>query len=270
MSRQSPPLVAQCHEGLLQRLRALKAAHPFWGYWCIWAYLRFIEQQAVNKKRTRRLIREHHLLVPPNGRLKAKRTPTQSKPKPTKPDEWWSIDMTKVLVEGCGWVDIVVVLDWYTKRLVGYEVGLQYTTPQWLVGPDRAVNRRFPKGGRGQGLSLMHDHGCQPTSMAFMKVRNIIGIYQVSTSDNNPKGTAETERVMRTLKEKCLWLHEWTSPVTLAHALKKWIDDYHEHYLHAALGYKPPRPFEREYHGSHGLSPRPLDKWGALHGSASR
>ena len=197
-------------------------------------------------------MREHHLLVPPNGRLKAKRTPTRSKPRPTKPDEWWGIDMTKVLVEGFGWVYIIVVLDWYTKKIVGYEVGLRSTTQQWLAALDRAVNRQFLDGARGQGLSLMSDNGCQPTSMAFMQACNTLGIHQVFTSYNNPKGNADTERVMRTLKEECLWLHEWTSPVTLARALGKWMDEYNEHYLHSALGYKPPRQFEREYHGSHG------------------
>ena len=59
-----------------------------------------------------RLLREHHFLVTPHSKLKAKRTPPRSKPRPTKLNEWWGIDMTKVLVEGCGWVSIVLVLDW--------------------------------------------------------------------------------------------------------------------------------------------------------------
>jgi putative transposase len=50
--------------------------------------------------------------------------------------------------------------------------------------------------------------------MAFMHACNILGIHQVFTSDNNPQGNADTDRVLRTLKEACLWLHEWTSPVT--------------------------------------------------------
>jgi putative transposase len=32
MSRQPSPLVAQRNGGVLQRIRALKAEHPFWGY----------------------------------------------------------------------------------------------------------------------------------------------------------------------------------------------------------------------------------------------
>jgi putative transposase len=79
--------MVQHDEALLPRIQALKAEHPFWGYRRIWAYLRFVEQLPVNKKRMWRLLREHHLLVPPNLRLKAKRTPSRSKPKPIRPHE---------------------------------------------------------------------------------------------------------------------------------------------------------------------------------------
>ena len=57
--------------------------------------------------------------------------------------------MTKVLVEGFGWVYIVVVLDWYTKKIVGYYAGLRCTAQQWLAALDMAVNRQFPDGARG-------------------------------------------------------------------------------------------------------------------------
>ena len=115
-----------------------------------------------------------------------------------------------------------------------------------------AVNRQFPHGVRGQGVSLMSDHGCQPTSVAFMQACSTLGIQQTFTSYNNPKCNADTERMMRTLKEECLWLQKWTCPFTLASALERWIEDYNKHYLHSALGYKSPRQFEREYLISHG------------------
>jgi putative transposase len=238
----------QRNEGLLQRIQALKAEHPFWGYRRIWAYRRFVDQQPLNKKRILRLMRGHHLLVTPNQRLKAKRTPTRSKPKPTRPNEWWGIDMTKVLVSGFGWVYIVVVLDWYTKVIVGSYAGIRCTAQHWLSALDMALNRQFPEGVQGQALSLMSDNGCQPTSVAFMKACSTLGVYQAFTSSNNPKGNADTERLMRTLKEECLWLQEWTCPLELFEALTRWINQYNEHYLHSALGYKPPRQFERASH----------------------
>jgi transposase InsO family protein len=252
LSRQRSLLVAQRNDALLRRIQGLKAEHPFWGYRRIWAYLRFVEQWPVHKKRGLRLMREHHLLVLPNRKLKAKRTPTRSKPKATKPDEWWGIDMTKVLVEGFGWVYIVVVLDWYTKKIVGYDAGTPCTARHWLAALDMAVNRQCPNGARGRGISLMSDNGCQPTSLAFMQACQTLGIHQAFTSDNNPKGNAETERMMRTLKAECLWLTEWHSPSALIRALEVWIDYYNGHDLHSSLGYKTPKQFEREYHQRHG------------------
>jgi putative transposase len=239
-------------EELLPRIQALKAGHPFWGYRRIWAYLRFVEQVPVNKKRVLRWLREHHLLVTPNSKLKAKRTPTRSKPRPTMPHEWWGIEMTKVLVEGFGWVYIVLVLDWYTKKIVGYYAGNPCTARHWLTALDMAVNRQFPDGVRGQSLGLMSDNGSQPTSLVFLRTCSTLGIQQAFTSYNNPKGHADTERVMRTLKEECLWLQEWISPFELIRALEVWITDSNEHYLHSALGYQSPSHFERHYYLSHG------------------
>jgi putative transposase len=250
MSRQRSPLVAQRDEGLLQRIQALKAEHPFWGYRRIWAYLHFVEQMPVNKKRVLRLIQEHHLVVQPQRKLKAKRTPMGSKPRPTRPNEWWGIDMTKVLVQGFGWVYIVMVLDWYTKTIVGYAAGIHYTAQDWLAALDMAINRRFPEGVRGQKASLMSDNSCQPTLTAFMRVCRLLGIQQAFTSYNNPQGKADIERVMRTVKEECPWLQEWTCPFELIVALETWIPSYNEHYLHSALGYKTPTQVVREYQHS--------------------
>jgi putative transposase len=244
--------VTERDASLLSQIQALKAEHPFWGYRRIWAYLHFVEQLPINKTRVLRVLREHHLLVKPNRQLKATRTPSRSTPRPTKPQEWWGIDMTKVSVDGFGWVYIVLVLDGYTKKIVGYSAGMPCTARHWLAAREMAVNQQFPTGVRDQGLSLMSDNGCQPTSLAFMKACSTLGMQQAFTSDHNPKGHADSERVMRTLKEACLWLQEWTSPFELIRALEGWITDDNEHYPHSALGYQSPSQFERHYYLSHG------------------
>jgi putative transposase len=88
--------------------------------------------------------------------------------------------------------------------IVGYDAGMQCTSQHWLYALEMAVNRQFPNGARGQGLSLMSDNGCQPTSTAFLQVCGALGIQHAVTSFNNPKRNADTERVMRMLKEECL------------------------------------------------------------------
>lgn len=247
MKRRGSALVAERNVPIVERIKALKAEHPFWGYRRTWAHLKYVDGLEINKKRVLRLMQEHDLLVKPDTRLKAVRTPGKSKPRPQRPNQWWGIDMTKVMVNGFGWMYIVVVLDWYTKKIVGYYAGMQCRSKHWLEALDAAVNRQFPDGVREKQLFLMSDNGSQPTSVSFMKACRDMEINQAFTSYNNPKGNADTERVFRTMKEELLWLREWTSPFALADALSSWIKYYNRSYLHSALGYKSPIQFEEEY-----------------------
>ena len=236
---------------LLDSIRELKSDHPFWGYRRVWARLKYGQGLEVNKKRVYRLMKEAGLLVAPNLKIKARRSATGPKPRPTAPNEWWGIDMTKALIGEGGWVYIVVVLDWYTKKVVGCDVGTRSKSTDWLSALETAVNRQFPDGVRDKGLSLMSDNGCQPTSVAFMEACSTLGIRQAFTSYNNPKGNADTERMMRTIKEELIWLHDWTSAAQLKARLTEWFEEYNVEYLHSTLGYKTPQRFEAEYKNSH-------------------
>jgi putative transposase len=71
-----------------------------------------------------------------------------------------------------------------------------------------AVNQRFPGGVWEQRLFLMSDNGSESTSISFMKACHDMEIAPAFTSNNNPKGNADTERVFRTMKEELIWLRE--------------------------------------------------------------
>ena len=244
MSRGAYAKVAARNGALLERVRELKADHPFWGYRRVWAYLRYIDGLTVNQKRVYGVMKANDLLVKPNLKLRARRKADTRKPRPSRPNEWWGIDMTKVMIEGFGWIYLVVVLDWHSKKVVGHYAGLQARAWHWLVALNRAVNRQFPGGIQGQSLNLMADNGCQPTSLAFMRACAALSIRQVFTSYSNPKGNADTERFLRTLKEELVWLREWTSPSAFFAALDRWLAEYNASYLHSALGYRAPNVVE--------------------------
>jgi putative transposase len=250
MRRKESELTAERNAPCIRRIKEIKAEHPFWGYRRTWAHLKYVDKLDINKKRVFRLMQRHELLVKPNMRIKAIRTPSRSKPKPDRPNQWCGIDMTKVMVDGFGWMYLVIVLDWYSKKIVGYYTGLECRSKHWLEALDMALNRQFPDGIRGNRLFLMSDNGSQPTSVSFMKTCRSLDINQAFTSYNNPKGNADTERMFRTMKEELLWLREWTSPFELADAIGKWITYYNGNYLHSALGYKSPEKFEEEYRNS--------------------
>ena len=141
----------------------------------------------VNRKRVYRIMREHNLLVK-QKRYKAKRKATRSKLKPTWFNQWWGVDMTKFLIESVGWVYIVIVLDWYTRKITGYNINLQCKTNDWLNALYMAVNNQCSNGSREYHLSRYagSDNGSQPTSKTFLKGCKILNIHQAFTSYNNP------------------------------------------------------------------------------------
>ena len=235
---------------IVERLKVLKMEHPFWGYRRLWAHLRYVDELVINKKRVRRLVVENKLGVSANTRLRATRTSNRPKPRPTRPNQWWGIDMTKVMTDS-GWVYIVLVLDWYTKKVVGNYTGLQSKADHWMLALDMAVQRQCPNGAREHDIALMSDNGSQPTSESFMEGCRLLGIQQAFTSYNNPKGNADTERMMRTMKEELLWLQEWRGISDVAVAVAKWCESYNESYLHSALRYSSPSAFEKTFFQTH-------------------
>ena len=250
--------VAGRNAPFVERICQLKSDHPFWGYRRVWAHMVYVDGLQISKHRIERLMKHHGLQVKKNMNLKAVRRADTKKPKPTYPNCWWGIDMTKVMIEGFGWVYVVIVIDWYTKKVVGYYAGLQSKAWHWLYALNKAVNRQFPDGMRGHNLSLMSDNGCQPTATSFMAACHALGIHQAFTSYNNPKGNADTERFMRTLKEEFVWLKEWTSPTAFINELDQWIEKYNQTYLHSTLGYKPPNTFEQSFLTNHKQKHTPL------------
>ena len=96
--------------------------------------------------------------------------------------------MTKFMVSSIGWV----VLDWYTKKIVGWNLSLRSRSGEWKEALEMAIEKEFPSGIRGQGLKLISDNGSQPTSTSFMRDMVTAGIEQIFTSYDNPKGNAET------------------------------------------------------------------------------
>ena len=155
----------------------------------------------------------------------------------------------KFLIPSVGWVYLVIVLDWFTKKIVGWDISLRSKASDWKRALEMAIDNEFPEGVRGKGLKLVSDNGSQPTSTAFMKDMTVLEIEQIFTSYDNPKGNAETERMMRTIKEEVIWLNEFTSVQEAKEKIGKWINvDYNKFYVHSELGYMSPEEFEKQYY----------------------
>jgi len=231
----------------LEKIRQIKAEHPFWGYRRVRAWLVNREGIKINRKKVYRLMKEEGLLATQTVK-KAKRESQRSKPRASKPRQYWGIDMTKFMIPSLGWAYLVIVLDWYTKKIVGCDISMRSRASEWKAVLSMAIDNEFSDGVRGQGLNLISDNGSQPTATSFMKDMATLGIKQIFTSYDNPKGNADTERMIRTIKEEVLWLNEFDNLQEAKEVIVRWIEhDYTRKYVHSALGYLSPEEFEQQW-----------------------
>lgn len=233
-------------EEIVKRIKAILEKHPYWGYPRVTNWLKRREGVNINKKKTYRLMQENDLLNK-NKRCKATRVVNTSKPRPDKPNQWWGTDMTKFLIPDVGWAYLVIVKDWFTKKCIGWHVDLFSRSAEWLKALNMAVLNQCPNGSRGMNIHLMSDNGSQPTSRAYMSACSLLEIKQAFTSYNNPKGNADTERFIRTIKEECIWLHEFSSLQEAREKIKISLEEYNSVYVHSALDGMSPIEFEQKW-----------------------
>lgn len=232
---------------IISKVEEICGNYPNWGSRRVKNWLEKRENIVINRKTVQRIMREKNLLVKTKKKIASRQT-QKKKPQPEKPNQWWGIDMTKFLVQSCGWIYFVAIIDWYSRKVVGYSIGRNCCSDLWISALDKAVIEEFTNGSRAMELSLMSDNGSQPTSKKFLKICIDLDIKQAFTSYNNPKGNANTERFFRTLKEDCIWINEFSNYDEAVMIINDYINFYNTVYLHSSLNYKSPIEFLNEYY----------------------
>jgi len=215
------------------------------------AYLKKYVDCKVNHKGIALLMRNNGLVVPRNTRLRARREPKTRKPVTDIPNTFWGEDMTKTWTLQ-GWAYVHVVLDWGSKKLLALLASATSRASDWIRALDNAVNLQYPDGldpdEQYQFIPrIVSDNGCQPTSRTFGEYERKLGLEHVFTSYDNPKGDADTERVIRTLKEDLLWLNEYKTIEELQEALNKWQHDYNNVFPHSSIANCTPVEYEERW-----------------------
>lgn len=154
--------------------------------------------------------------------------------------------MTKILTQE-GYLYATIVVDWFTKKPLGWHLGEQSKATDWMKAIEMALSAENINDNKGLGLSLVSDNGCQPTAKSFKDACKILGIKQIFTSYNNPKGNAETERFFRTLKEELIWTREFKTIKNAEKTIDKYLRIFPKKYRHSKLKYKTPEEFIKQF-----------------------
>ncbi len=162
----------------------------------------------------------------------------------SKPNEKWVTDITYLATES-GWAYLAVVLDLFSRKVVGWSMSESLATPLVTNALRHAIQERRPE---TKGLLHHSDRGCQYTSDEYQATLRTLGITCSMSRTGCCYDNAAMERFFWSLK------HEWTNHEefqNLAEARSsvfRYIETfYNAQRIHQTLGYQTPNQFEDDF-----------------------
>ncbi|WP_420821253.1 IS3 family transposase [Ramlibacter rhizophilus] len=159
-------------------------------------------------------------------------------------DQLWVADMTYVPTWS-GFLYLAVVLDAYSRKVVGWSMGEQMTADLVIAALNMALHTRRPE-------SVIHhsDQGSQYTSVAFGSRCREMGVRPSMGTVGDAYDNAMAESFFATLECELLDRRSWKTKAEARTALFTWIEGwYNPRRRHSALEYLSPMAFE-EKHGT--------------------
>ena len=157
------------------------------------------------------------------------------------PDRVWVGDITYLKV-GSQWRYLAVVLEQFSRRVVGWSLGRQKDVRLTLSAFNRAVCHRRPRAGL-----LFHTYrGIEYAAYAFRERLAELGVTQ---SMNHPGGLADNAHVesfFHSMKSDIIHGAQFANERTLARAVRRYIPFYNGRRLHSSLDYRSPVAYEQE------------------------
>ena len=155
------------------------------------------------------------------------------------PDELWVADITYVPT-WAGFVYLAVVLDVWSRRVVGWAIDRSLATELVLQALDMALGQRRP-----DGVIHHSDQGCQYTSVAFSTRCQEAGVVPSMGSVGDCYDNALCESFFATLEVELLWRKPLRTRQEARLVLFEFIESwYNRRRLHQSLDYVSPAQFE--------------------------
>lgn len=206
---------------------------------------------AVSKHRVARLMREHAL----TGRVvrvtrrqpglhrfcigKANRL-IETRP-PTGPNQQWAGDITYLKINQ-KYRYLAVVIDLYSRKVVGWSLGDQRTVGLTLRAMKAALAKRNPK----PGLIFHTDRGIEYRSYDYQTLLEEHGIIASMNRPGQTTDNAFVESFFHTLKAEYYRGRSFASMQELRHGLAGYINHfYNRQRMHSGIGYHSPEEYEQ-------------------------
>jgi len=150
-----------------------------------------------------------------------------------RPNRVWCTDITYIPVER-GFFYLVAIMDWHSRKVLSWRLSNTMDTG-FCIG---ALEEAMEKYGKPEIFNT--DQGSQFTSREWIKVLKDADIKISMDGKGRWMDNVFIERLWRSLKYECLFLHDWFSGAQVRTGFADWFQFYNA---------------ERPHHGLDGLTP---------------
>ena len=160
---------------------------------------------------------------------------------PSKPNRVWAADITYVWT--CeGWLYVAIVMDLYSRRIVGWCIDKRQTKSLVLRALIMAISLRQPP----RGLIHHSDRGSQYASVEYRKLLNQHGLICSMSRKANCWDNSPVERFFSSLKREWIGDLVYRTRQAAINDIREYIAIYYNaKRLHSTLGYQTPVDFEK-------------------------
>ncbi len=164
--------------------------------------------------------------------------------KAEKPNEKWVSDITFIRIDE-DWFYLAVILDLFSRQIIGWAVDETMTTELILEAFNMAVAKRQVK----PGLILHSDRGVQYRAGEYQQALLEHKITPSMSRKGNCWDNAVMESFFGRMKVELIYAEDYKTSAEVYSGLFEYIEVFYNRVRrHSSLGYKSPAQFEELYH----------------------